>query len=77
MEQVFNAKLDGLRDLINEKFAENKASHTELQENQKLTNGRVRMIERVLWGLGGAVAVLATLYGASSLPALAKIITSL
>lgn len=54
-------RIDGVVNLINEKFDENKTAHTAIQTRVDLTNGRVKKLE--LWKayLVGAWAVCSLL----------------
>lgn len=57
-DETIYAKLDGLTSLINERFGDNIREHESLLDQVSKTNGRVRLLERVIWGLGGAVTMI-------------------
>lgn len=71
---ALQAKMDGLKDLVNEKFEENKREHIAVWEQVKTTNGRVRLLEKFMWGFGGAILVLATLFSPSAVAAIINLI---
>ena len=47
MQDVIVERIEGLKELINEKFEENKCAHMQLQHRVDTTNGRVKKLE--LW----------------------------
>ena len=61
MEKL-ETKMDGLKELFNERFSENTKEHTAIWEQVKSTNGRVRLLERAMWAVGGGLAVMALLF---------------
>jgi hypothetical protein len=69
MMEEFNAKLDGLKELFNEKFGENSREHGAVWEQVKSTNGRVRLLEKAIWAIGGAMTILALLFSPSAVSA--------
>jgi hypothetical protein len=65
MEKVDNnviiVRLDGLKEIMNEKFDENNKNHETMLAQVTYTNGRVRGLEKWKWGLAGGIAVLSFL----------------
>ena len=74
MEKL-EAKIDGLKELMNEKFNENKEDHIKVWTKVDLTNGRVRLLEKAVWGIGGAVSILALLFSPSAVSAVSAVIS--
>jgi hypothetical protein len=56
--QVIDEKLNGLSRLIEEKFVENNNGHQAIWEQVRKTNGTVRLHEKIIWALGGALAMM-------------------
>lgn len=55
---VIVERIEGLSNLTNEKFDESNSQYEGLEKQVRLTNGRVRLLEKAIWGLGGGIAVL-------------------
>ena len=54
MKEEIYARLDGLKELFTEKFEVNQKQHFDIVEQVTKTNGRLRLIEKVVWvGIGG------------------------
>lgn len=44
----------GLKEFLTEKFEENSKEHITIWEQVKFTNGRLRLVEKIVWvGIGG------------------------
>ena len=67
-EEVILTKLEGLKELTEEKFCENEKQHTAIITQTTKTNGRVRLLEKFIWGMMGAGALLAILLSGFVLP---------
>jgi len=57
--KTLEVKIDGIVDLINEKFKNNDACHDIVLAQVKYTNGRVRLLEKCIWACGGAITIIA------------------
>ena len=68
MEKL-ETKIDGLKELFNEKFDENKCDHIKVWTKVEQTNGRVRVLEKAMWGVGGAITILAVLFSPQAVSA--------
>jgi len=75
MENELHAKLDGLKELFTEKFGENSREHNAIWEQVKSTNGRLRLIEKVVWSISGAVAILALIFSPSAVQVIISLFT--
>lgn len=64
-----DTKMEGLKELFTEKFSENKEEHRAIWEQAKSTNGRLRLIEKAVWAISGALVVLALLFSPSAVSA--------
>lgn len=71
---VIDEKLNGLGRLIEEKFMENTNGHQAIWEQVKATNGRLRLVEKVVWSIGGACVVLALIFSPSAVSALVALL---
>ena len=69
---VILTKLEGLRDLTEERFRENASQHAAVIAQVTKTNGRVRLLEKSLWGLGGAITILSFMASVVLVPVLIK-----
>jgi ribosome-associated toxin RatA of RatAB toxin-antitoxin module len=57
-ERILSAKMDGLKELIEEKFKTNDKVHTEMKTHMKETNGSVKEL-KIKWAFAsGAIAVV-------------------
>jgi hypothetical protein len=60
----------GLRDFLTEKFEDNKSDHIKIWQQVSVTNGRVRLLERAMWAVGGGVVVMALLFSPQAVSAI-------
>lgn len=74
-EEVILTKLEGLKELTEEKFKENEKQHVAVITQVTKTNGRVRLLEKFIWALGGAIGILGIIASGLILPTLVKVIT--
>jgi hypothetical protein len=51
-------RIDGLKELTTSKFEENAEAHAMVIARLDHTNGDVSMLKKIVWGLGGGIAVL-------------------
>ena len=73
-EDVIIARLEGLKELTEEKFCENAKQHESVISQVTKTNGRVRLLEKFIWGLGGAIAILGFMTSVVIIPIILKLI---
>lgn len=71
-EEVILEKLNGLGCLMKEKFNENEKQHTTVIAQVTKTNGRVRLLEKFIWALGGGVTILGIVSSGVIFPILVK-----
>jgi hypothetical protein len=78
MSKELATKIDDMKELFNERIgtfqAENSKEHTMIWEQVKSTNGRVRLIEKTLWFMGGAIAILGLIFSPSAIQIILKFI---